>query len=74
MIAASKGYNLTVVMPDSMSLERRVILKALGANLVLTPGSKGFQAAFDKVEEISQKENYYKTNQLSSADNPKCHR
>ena len=55
-IAASRGYKATIVMPDSMSRERQLLMKAYGAQLVLTPGKLGMQGAIEKAEEI-QKEN-----------------
>lgn len=52
MVGASRGYKVTLTMPETMSLERRKIMKALGANLVLTEGSKGMQGAVDKANEL----------------------
>ena len=54
MVAASRGYRLTLTMPETMSMERRNLLTALGANLVLTPGSEGMRGAIAKAEELQQ--------------------
>lgn len=52
LVAAAKGYQLTLTMPETMSIERRNLLKALGANIVLTPGAAGMQGAIDKAEAL----------------------
>eukprot|EP00607_Mallomonas_marina_P004670 CAMPEP_0182427172 /NCGR_PEP_ID=MMETSP1167-20130531/15136_1 /TAXON_ID=2988 /ORGANISM="Mallomonas Sp, Strain CCMP3275" /LENGTH=336 /DNA_ID=CAMNT_0024609179 /DNA_START=64 /DNA_END=1074 /DNA_ORIENTATION=+ len=76
MVAAAKGYKITLVMPEQMSLERRVMLKALGANLVLTPAAKGMKGCIAKAAQIAEslKPNSFVFSQFSNPDNPKCHR
>jgi len=73
--AAAKGYKLVLVMPDSMSRERRILLKAYGADLVLTPGSEGMAGAIRKAEEIVATDpRYYMPQQFSNPANPEIHR
>lgn len=67
-VCASKGYQITLTMPETMSLERRNLLKALGANLVLTPGADGMKGAINKALEI--KENNPNTILLQQFENP----
>ncbi|NOH31672.1 cysteine synthase A [Vibrio mediterranei] len=74
-VAASRGYSITLTMPESMSLERRKLLKALGANLVLTEAAKGMKGAISKAQEmvVSNPDKYLMLQQFSNPANPLIH-
>jgi cysteine synthase len=74
-VAAARGYPVTLMMPDTMSIERRKVLKAFGAHLVLTEGSKGMQSAIAKAEELRQSDpdRYFIPQQFTNPANPRIH-
>ena len=74
-VAATKGYKITLVMPDTMTQERRSLLKAYGAELVLTPGSGGMKAAVDKAQELADADpRFFLVRQFDNPANPAVHR
>lgn len=73
MVAAAKGYHCVIVMPDTMSSERRNLLRAFGAKLVLTPGAEGMKGAIQKAEELQEEHGYFMPQQFKNMANPEVH-
>ncbi|MFH1754729.1 MAG: cysteine synthase A [Candidatus Latescibacterota bacterium] len=74
IVAAVKGYRLILTMPESMSIERRKLLKAFGAELVLTPAEKGMKGAIAEADRLAKENNYVQPQQFSNPANPEIHR
>ena len=74
-VAAARGYKLTLTMPETMSIERRRVLAALGANLILTPGAEGMKGAINRAEEMATAEpdKYFLPQQFKNPANPEIH-
>lgn len=73
MVAAAKGYKAILVMPETMSMERRNLLRAYGAELVLTPGPEGMGGAIRKAEELAKEKGYFMPQQFENEANPSIH-
>ncbi|APH02482.1 cysteine synthase [Janibacter indicus] len=73
MVGAARGYNVVLAMPETMSKERRALLRAYGAELVLTEGAKGMKGAVDKAEEIAAERGAVQAKQFANAANPAIH-
>ena len=74
-VAAARGYRAIIVMPETMSVERRLLMKAYGAELVLTEGAKGMQGAIDKAEELAREiPNAFIPGQFENPENPAAHK
>jgi cysteine synthase A len=75
MVCAARGYKCALVMPDTMSRERRMLLRAFGAELILTPGSEGMKGAIQKAEDLAASDSrYFVPMQFSNPANPEIHR
>ncbi|TWT55555.1 Cysteine synthase A [Thalassoglobus neptunius] len=72
-VCAARGYPLTLTMPDTMSIERRMMLRSFGATLLLTPGADGMKGAINKATELSEQENYFMPQQFNNPANPAIH-
>jgi cysteine synthase A len=72
-VCAAKGYSLTLTMPESMSTERRQLLKGLGANLVLTPATDGMRGAIREAEKIAEDPSFFMPQQFKNPANPEIH-
>ena len=72
-VCAAKGYPLTLTMPETMSMERRQVLKAFGAEIILTPGAEGMRGAIGKADELAKNPEYFMPQQFKNPANPAIH-
>lgn len=73
MVAAAKGYHMIIVMPDSMSIERRALIQGYGTELILTPGADGMPGAIKKAKALAQAHGYFMPSQFDNPANPDIH-
>ena len=74
MVGKLKGYKVIIIMPETMSIERRQLVKAFGAELILTEGAKGMNGSIEKLEELlKENKNYINLGQFENEDNPRIH-
>ncbi|MGX6979418.1 cysteine synthase A [Vagococcus elongatus] len=73
MVAAAKGYKAVIIMPDTMSVERQKLMKAYGAELILTPGAEGMKASIAKAQELAEQDGFFLPLQFDNPANPAKH-
>ena len=74
MVAAARGYKIILTMPETASIERRQLMKLLGAEIILTPGAEGMKGAINKAQELADEHDYFQPMQFSNPANPAIHR
>lgn len=73
MVAAAKGYHMIILMPDTMSVERRALIQGYGTELILTPGAEGMPGAIKKAQELAKEHGYFMPSQFTNPANPAVH-
>lgn len=74
MIGATRGYHVILVMPDTMTVERQKLMKAYGAEVLLTPGAEGMKGSIKVAEELAKEKGYFLTRQFENPANPETHK